>query len=160
MVEEERYNPIASVMEFWDKVVADMSATAEEYRNEGWETLELHPGDVATMSKGGEDDKYGLDVLIPGDEMDEVQDMIQNRGIEFDSFEVYKAMGSELMYAVIVMKDSSKDIALLYPVYYQPDSKMLHDAREEGVLYSYIRNLTKEKVVELSHDDPSLFFRE
>lgn len=160
MVEEERYNPIASVMEFWDKVVADMSATAEEYRNEGWETLELHPGDVSTMSKGGDDDRYGIDVLVPGKEMEKIHELVEKRGVEFDSFEVYKAMGSELMYAVIAMKDEGNEVALLYPVYYPPDSKILHEARDEGVMYSYIRNLTEEEVIKLSHDDPSLFFPE
>lgn len=39
--------PPDAVMEFWDTFIEDVEATAEEYRESGWDVLELHPGDIA-----------------------------------------------------------------------------------------------------------------
>jgi hypothetical protein len=38
--------PPDAVMEFWDTFIEDVEATAQEYRESGWEVLELHPGDI------------------------------------------------------------------------------------------------------------------
>lgn len=38
------------VVDHWEAVIEDMAVTAEEYREAGRETVELHPGDVTTLT--------------------------------------------------------------------------------------------------------------
>ena len=146
-------------MEFWDDVVADMEATAEAYESEGWETLQLHPGDVTTLAPDSEsdDDLFGLDVLVPNDEFDTVEGRVE-AGTTFDAYEVYSAAAEGLVLLVVAMEDRDEEFAVLYPAYYdvQNAQEMLTRAREEGELFSYLRTLTNERV-EFVHDDPSVF---
>ncbi|MFC6725160.1 hypothetical protein ACFQE1_12435 [Halobium palmae] len=46
-------HPLSGALDAWERVVDDMEATAAEYREEGWETLELHPGDVTPIPHDG-----------------------------------------------------------------------------------------------------------
>jgi len=149
--------PNVEAMDFWDEVIADMEATAAEYRDRGWEVLELHPGDVTVRPEG---DRIGLDVLVPDDEFEELGETIAG-GVSFDSYRVYRTDREGLVFAVVAMEDTDTDTAVVYPVYYdldQPDTNdVLDRARAEGELRSYLRIL-KGEYVELTHEDPSLFF--
>ncbi len=150
-------------MNFWDDILADMEATAAEYDERGWETLQLHPGDVVALSgetpEGDRTERFGLDVLVPDDEFEEIEALVTG-GVAFDTYEVYKAVAGGLVLLVVAMEDTDAETALLYPAYYRirdDDTTTLFDrAREEGALYSYLRRLDNRHV-ELRHDDPSLF---
>lgn len=155
--------PNVEAMEFWGDIVADMEATAAEYDERGWETLQLHPGDVAVLPgetpEGERTAKFGFDVLVPDNEFEELEALVTG-GVAFDTYEVYKAAAGGLVLLVVAMEDTDEEAVLLYPAYYRvadPDTEKLFDrAREEGVLYSFLRRLD-DRHVELRHDDPSLF---
>jgi hypothetical protein len=53
--------PPEAVTERWQEVLADAAAVAAEYREAGWETLVVSPGDVTPL----DGDPFGLDVLAP-----------------------------------------------------------------------------------------------
>jgi len=56
----------AGIREHWDDLVDDVAATAEGLREEGWDVLELHPGDVTVVTGA----RSGFDVLVPDDEFE------------------------------------------------------------------------------------------
>ncbi|PSQ17656.1 hypothetical protein BRD00_06855 [Halobacteriales archaeon QS_8_69_26] len=145
-------------MDHWDQVIGDMEATAAEYEDQGWATLQLHPGDVTPLS-GEHSDRVGMDVLVPDPEYEALESMLGS-GIEFGDYRVYKNQQGSVVFALLAMEDASTEQAVLVPLFYSvsnPDTMdVLDRAREEGVLRSYVRRLQGD-FVELAHDDPELF---
>lgn len=53
----------------WNTVVEDAAATTDEYRDVGWEVVEIYPGNIALMSGEHENvDRYGLDLVVPAED--------------------------------------------------------------------------------------------
>lgn len=142
----------------WEETVADMEATAEQYREEGWTVLEVHPGDVAALSPG-RTDRWGLDLLVPDDEFEELHRWVEADGCRFDAFEVYRGEGGGVVYAVVAMQDIDAGRAVLFPVYYDPAraSALLDAAVDEGEMRTHLRPLANDPVVTFTQTDPSLF---
>jgi hypothetical protein len=141
--------------EFWGDVVADMEATAVEYRDRGWETLELHPGDVTIV----DGERTGIDVLLPDDEYRELESTLAD-SVSFDGYQVYRAARGGTTFAVVAVEDTDAEIAVVYPVYYsfsKPQVRaVIRNARHAGMLRSYLRRLDGD-FVELVHEDPDPF---
>lgn len=152
-------NPFAKLSNHWEDMLADMEATAEEYREQGWQTLELHPGDVTALAPDEEDDTFGLDVLVPGDEFDDLEARVEG-GASFDSYQVFRGEGSGLVLLVVAMEDEANELAVLFPAYFDPsqNSEFREAAMAEGAMYSHVRPLDKRNIVTFTHDDPELFF--
>jgi len=144
-------------MEFWDDIIADMEATADEYEEAGWETLQLHPGDVTTLSPDDDSDMFGLDVLVPNNEFDAVEAHLED-DVSFDAYEAYRATGEGLVLLVVAMEDHDAEVAVLYPTYYDPSNAqaMLTAAERAGEMRTYLRTLTNERI-EFTHDEPANF---
>ena len=144
----------ARVMGVWEEVIADMEATAAEYREEGWEVLELHPGDVTVL----DGERYGLDVLVPGDEFRELETLTGETG--FDSYEVYRAANDGMVFALVVLESPEHERAVCCPTYYERNQigELQRRASEEGVMYTHVRPLSDDRAVTFTHDDPTLFF--
>ncbi|WP_256298004.1 DUF7529 family protein [Haloarchaeobius salinus] len=145
-----------AAVEAWERVVEDLEATAAEYRDDGWEVVELHPGDVTPLPPDHE--RFGLDVLVPGDEYETVSAMVTDTGAAFDEFEVFRAVHAGHVFLVVAVEDGSREQVLLVPVYYG-----IKDAKEttEGVLERdtfpvHIRPLTIEDVVTVEPSEPEL----
>jgi hypothetical protein len=153
------HNPFARLSDHWEDILSDMEATADEYREQGWETMELHPGDVTALAPDEEDDTYGLDVLVPGDEFDELEARVEG-GASFDSYQVFRGEGSGLVLLLVVMEDEESELAALFPAYFDPgqSTDMREAALSSGTMYSHVRPLDKRNVVTFAHDDPALFF--
>lgn len=174
------------VVDHWERVIDDMAATAEEARNAGTETIELHPGDVTTLTPAsrspdyaqsvgaGEDlggqspegqspegsEEYGFDVIVPGEEFERLRDLVAEHG--FDSYEVFRAEASGVVFAVVALESSDGAAAVFVPTYYEVAdvSDLREAAREQGELYTRVRTLSGEEVVTFTHDDPAPFFPE
>lgn len=155
-------HPLTGVLDVWEGVVEDMEATAAEYRDEGWETLELHPGDVTALPSVEErkQGRFGLDVLVPGDEYEAVSELVET--VEFDEYEVFRAQEGGVVFAVLVTQSTAAKQAVLTPLYYAVEdaSLMLDRAREEGVLYTHVRPLSGEEHVTFTQEEPELLFPE
>ncbi|UPV75979.1 hypothetical protein M0R89_07940 [Halorussus limi] len=143
--------------EFWDDIVGDMEATADEYETEGWETLQLHPGDVTALVPEEDDDRFGIDVLVPDDEFAELESLLEGE-VSFDSYEAFRAMADGLVLFVVAMEDPDAEVAVLYPAYYDAENArgMLAAAEQAGEMRTYVRTLTNEQV-EFTHEDPENF---
>lgn len=143
--------------EFWDDIISDMEATADEYEAEGWDTLQLHPGDVTALVPDETDNRFGIDVLVPDDEFGELEALIEG-GVAFDAYEAFRAMADGLVLFVVAMEDRDREVAVLYPAYYDAQNAqgMLTAAENAGEMRTYVRTLTEEQI-EFTHDQPQNF---
>jgi hypothetical protein len=148
------HNPFDRVVEPWEAVMGDMEATAEEYREADWGVLELHPGDVTVL----DGERYGLDVLVPGDEYERLAEIAEAG--TFDSYEVYRASESEIVFALAVLEDPASEQAVCCPVYYEESEadEMVRRADAEGRMFTHIRPLANDEAVTFAYEDPGLFF--
>lgn len=147
-------NPFERVVEPWEAVMEDMAATATGYREAGYSVLELHPGDVAVEN----DERYGLDVLVPGEEYDELERV--TAAATFDSYEVYHAREAGMTFLLLVLTDPEAEQAVCCPAYYDDRDVEALERRShaEGAMHTHVRPLDHETWVTFTHDEPDLFF--
>lgn len=149
-------DPVAT---HWEAVRSDLTATAAEFEDRGWETLALEPGDVAALA--GEDvDRPGFDVLVPDDEFENLLAVVE--GATFDASDVYATEAGDTVFLLVAMRDDDGETAVLFPLYYRRggDSvEALRDhAEETGTVRTLLRPLQRDRVVTFEHDEPALFF--
>ena len=147
-----------SVMQFWDEVVDDMEATAEEYRESGWDPIELHPGDVTALPPDHE--RFGLDVLVPDDEFETVRAAVEAEDASFDDVEVYRASTGGTVFLVVAVRDEATSTVALVPAFYgvREAQETLEGANERGELPVHLRTLSNEEIVTFEPDDPTPLF--
>ncbi len=175
--------PPDAVLEQWEAFVDDVEATADQYRDEGWSVLELHPGDVTPQpgshdrrfdgsTGGGEGrderqtdesdlERVGFDVLVPDDEFENLEDLV-DAGFEVTRYELYRGDGDASAFALVVELDESTQQAVLVPLYYQPSdvATLSRLADERGELETHVRPLSRRRVIAFSHREPETFFGE
>ena len=157
-------HPLDGVMELWEDVIDDMEATAEEYREDGWEAYELHPGDVTTLPSGQTqdggfaDDRVGLDVVVPGEEFERIEPLVEEG--RFDSYEAFRAEAGGVVFLVVAMKDQQAKRAVLVPAYYRVENarEMLVRAEERGEMRMWVRPLDDSRQVVFGQDSPDALF--
>lgn len=144
-------------MDHWEKVIEDMEATASEYERDGWETLLLHPGDVAVLN-GADGAGPGLDVVVPDPEFRDLVAAIDG-DVEVEAVDVYRASVASTTFLVIVLEYTG-ELAVFVPVYYRTAGPKietaLRRAHDDGEFVTRLRRLAGESVI-ISHEDPSLF---
>lgn len=164
----DRSNPFDRVVEPWEGVIADMEGVAAGYRETGWAVIELHPGDVAALDGRDEDDgdsegegRFGLEVLVPDDEFDRLDGWIE-AGARFDSYEIYRTVESGIVFLLVLLTDEASERAVCVPAYYETSKvgKLRERAEREGVFFTYVRRLRRDRVITFTQDDPDLFFPE
>ncbi|WP_435145503.1 DUF7529 family protein [Halobaculum sp. P14] len=153
-------HPLAGVEDFWQDVMDDMEATAEEYRDAGWDVLALHPGDVTalpTASAQATPDRVGLDVLLPGDEFEELEGLVAETDAEFDEYDAYRAETDDVVFLVVAMKSESAGAAVVFPLYYAVSeaAPMLKQVARIGELRTYLRPLDDSSRVLFTQQEPS-----
>ncbi|NHN41579.1 hypothetical protein G9C85_08005 [Halorubellus sp. JP-L1] len=162
-VDPEAHLPPEGVLDHWDAVVSDMEATAAEYREDGWQVVELHPGDIGVLSgQHATVDRYGLDLVVPGERAREIQDLVEAPDAAFDACSVFRAVEAGIVFLVVVLEDADREIAVVSPAFYDSDDEtaqdMIEAATREGEMRTHVRDLASEHVSTFTHDDPSLFF--
>ena len=152
-------HPLEGMTDLWENTIDDMEATAEELREAGWETVEIHPGAVTPLPRletddGYEDDRTAFDVLAPGNEFEAVQDAVD--GAEFDEYEAYNAQTNEVVFAVVVMKAEDAGRAVLIPIYYKVEEaeETVDRIEAEGESRLYVRPLDDSERVLFVQQSP------
>jgi hypothetical protein len=172
-------HPLSGVTDRWDDTIADMEATAEAFREEGWETVELHPGAVTPLPAGETDGGYvdpriGLDVLVPGDEFEAVKDAVggiedgdgeattAETGTEYDEYEVFRAQTGEVVFLVVVMKSQETGQAVLIPLYYDATDaeETLRLVRDRDEMQLFVRPLDDNERVLFTQQEPDALLPE
>ncbi|RLM89817.1 hypothetical protein D3D02_08115 [Halobellus sp. Atlit-38R] len=147
--------PNVHAQEGWPAVIEDMEATAAEYRDRGWTTLELHPGDSVLVDS---ERRTGIDVLLPGPEFEELERLVERRS--FRDVEVFRAAGDGLMYLLVAERDPETETAVFVPAYYDPGATdTVESIRETGAMRLFCRRLNDDTVT-FVHDDPEPFLPE
>lgn len=148
----DRYPP--AVADRWEDLLADARATAEEYREDGWDVRLFHPGDVVPLT----DDPFGLDVLLPSNEFEELRDLVD--GTTIDETRVFRAEDDGVRFYVLVLEAAETDEAVVVPAFLALSEAPALERRatDEGVMYTHLRPLSTDVRVTVSHEDPTLFF--
>lgn len=148
-------SPDESVMSNWDQVVTSMENIEEEYRDEGWSTLLIHPGNVEPL--GDKEVEAEFDVLVPDNEYEELQDWMDEGG-EPTEFEIYKNAEDGVMYAVVVATDPQTSLALILPLHYDHTerSSLMASAQEAGTVRIDLRPLSGGGIT-LTFDSDTFF---
>ncbi|MFB6235444.1 MAG: hypothetical protein ABEH81_10840 [Halopenitus sp.] len=157
----DREQPVEGLQDIWERVEDDLDATATEYREAGWDVTRLNTGDVTALPTGKagvESDRVGLDALVPGDEFEALQDLVDDH--TFDEYETYRGESSGLVVLVLAMLDTDDGVAVLLPLFYRTDEAeaWLDAAEEAGETHTYVRPLDDHARVVFSHEDPTAFF--
>ncbi|MCG1001845.1 MULTISPECIES: hypothetical protein [Halobacterium] len=139
----------------WQAVVEDMAATADAYRERGWTTLELHPGDSVLVDS---ESRTGLDVLLPGDEYEDLEALADDAS--FTDVDVFRASEGTTTYLLVVEKDPDSETAVFVPAYYDESSaEKLDTVRANGELRLFCRRLNDD-YVEFVHENVAPFLSE
>ena len=140
----------------WQAVLEDMAATAEAYRDRGWTTLELHPGDSVLVDS---EFRTGLDVVLPGDEYEDLEAVAADA--TFADVDVFQAATDTTTYLLVVEKDPDSETAVFVPAYYDTASsaEKLDTIRENGELRLFCRRLNDD-YVEFVHENVDPFLPE
>jgi hypothetical protein len=148
----ERFEAVSSR---WDAVVDEMRATAELHRSNGYETVEIHPGDVTVV---GPDDagRTGFDVLAPDGEFEHLHGLTATH--EFDTYEVLRGTTETMVFALVRLE--SDHAVVFVPLYYErPTLSTLQECvAAEGALATTVRPLRNDRAVTFSHAEPEPFF--
>jgi hypothetical protein len=161
-------NPFERVVGPWERVIDDMHATAAQYRGDGREVVECHPGDVATLTgeprtaaeltgnaDPAEERRLGLDVVVPGDEFAAVREALGDRSP--DRVEVFRATGNGLVFLLLVL--AANERVVLLPVYYdRGDVAALRSIARDGGFRVHVRPLVDDERVTVTVDDPEPCF--
>lgn len=133
----------------WQSVIEDMASTADAYRDRGWRTLELHPGDSVLVDSAY---RTGLDVLLPGSEYEELESLASSRA--FTDAEVFAAETGGVRYLLLVETDPDTEAAVFVPAYYEParSQSALKTVVENGELRVFCRRLNDDYVA-FEHDE-------
>jgi hypothetical protein len=158
-------HPLAGAVDRWEAVIDDMEATATEYREAGWTAVELHPGDVTPLPpvRGADaldDDRVGLDVLVPDDEFAAVEAVADTAA--FDSYEAYRAQAGSVVFAVAAIEATASETVVLVPLYYRAADarEMATRALDRGRLDLFVRTLSDDRRVVFSQTEPQLLLPE
>jgi hypothetical protein len=142
-------------MAWWDRLLEEMSAEAAAYEADGWETLELHTGDVTP--RDGSVDELALDVLIPDNEFATLESVLED-GI--DGYDLLLSTPGEYVAFLLALEDSARELAILVPAYYSRNddsaATLLRKAVEAGELSLILRTLTDDRV-EVTLEEPERF---
>jgi hypothetical protein len=146
--------PPSAVTDRWQELLEDADAIAAEYRDDGWETLVVHPGDVTPVTG----DPFGLDVLAPGDEFETLEALVE--AATFDTSHVYRTEEGGVRFFIVASEATAEETAVVVPAFLaaREETELAERATEAGVMYTHIRPLSDETRVTFSHDDPELFF--
>jgi hypothetical protein len=183
-VSENADHPMTGHNDRWETIIDEMSATATEYRNAGWKTLELHPGDILPLpSENGTDrtdldssesadhtpteesttqdtseshTRVGLDIIIPDNEFTQLAEITS--GETFDEYESFRAEKGDVVFVVAAIKASASDTVVFVPLYYQASDaeRMTQRAITRGEIKLFVRPLSNDRQVVFSQSRPEL----
>jgi len=153
----EKFNRMNKALVSWGEVLDEIEELAEQYDQEGWQTLILHPGDV--VPRPAEDNtEPSFRLVVPDSELDELAKLVEEKqGI--DEFEIHGAATDEVEYFLIILKSQSHKRAIFYPVFYDPDidTEFMNELKDSQTVQSVITNLNKTQKFVFAHNKPSLF---
>ncbi len=142
-----------AVADEWAELLADAEAMAGRYREEGWTAVVVTTRDAAAV----DDDLFGLDVLVPDDEYERIEDIVETGAV--DRTHAFRTDAAGVRLLVVVAEATAAEEAVLVPAYLSlEDVETLRErADTEGTMYTHVRTLATDTRVTVQHEDPELF---
>ncbi|GAB7092833.1 hypothetical protein JCM18237_31040 [Halorubrum luteum] len=139
----------------WRTLLEEVTTIAEELDDTGWRTVRIRPGQVTTSM---DSETFGVRLVIPSNDFEELADAVE-AAAGFERFEIYKRTTGGRVYAVVVERDPSSKVAVLYPLYYSlaERDELVEKATQKKTIPTYLSTLQGERVV-FTHE-PNEFFR-
>lgn len=136
--------PNVNAADGWQNVITEMESTAETYRNRGWTTVELHPGDSVFVDSA---ERLGVDVVLSGEEYETLETTVAAH--EFTDVEVFRAVREGMVYLLIVERAPEAQTVVFVPAYYalQGTETTRETVRDEDELTLFCRRLTDTYVL-------------
>lgn len=128
--------------EAWSRTLEQMEAIADDRTSEGWETVPVMAAHTDTVSRDMRDhDRFGLTHIIPNNHVEEFEQTFDPES--FNEYLVYNRGVEGFMYAVIEWIDPEHERVILIACRYDMTlaGGMVESAKEEGVLYSYVKTI-------------------
>ncbi|MCU4741042.1 DUF7529 family protein [Natronoglomus mannanivorans] len=144
--------------ESWSAFLEEAGAVADEYRDDGWDVIDVQPGDVTPVDVP-DHERFGFSVLVPDSEYDAVESFVEDESIAFETSEVFYHTAGETVFVLAVELDETAETAVVIPLYYRrPRTReLVTTALENGELPVHVRRLSVDQWVTFAHDEPSLF---
>ena len=147
--------------EAWGATLDDMTALADEYEEEGWETVRIPAGSTGTFGPGDlkdDDDAFGIAYVLPGDKAEDVSELFEQSS--FPEYEVYRAENDGLVYMVTALLAPDIETAVFVAGAWEQRTALncATTAIDRGRMYSYLQKLDGTLVGVVEHDDPEKFF--
>ncbi|AEH36387.1 DUF7529 family protein [Halopiger xanaduensis] len=153
----------------WDELREDAAAIAEEYGDDGWDTVVLEPAAV-DAAPSETDERGGLEAIVSETEYGLLEALVERDDVAVDEAEVYyrPSEGDERRFALAVERDTSRGIAVCLPLTYRLTEAQTHAVFEtalaDGELLVHVRSsdgpADADQRVTFSHDDPLLFLED
>ncbi|MFC5972964.1 hypothetical protein ACFPYI_16645 [Halomarina salina] len=152
-MDRDKLNRMNKASVHWERLLDGMDAIAADYRDEGWETLVLHPGDVSVFVDDEPGSKTGFRLVVPQSELDAVAELVGDAATRYDEFEVYRGDTEGLVLCTVAVKSADDASTILYPVYYDSgtDQRFVESMADGGMVYSEITNLGKSSIFSFVH---------
>jgi hypothetical protein len=148
------FGPSSPLLErHWEALLDDAAATAEIYREEGWDVLELHPTDAAALTDA---EAPGIEVTVPTNEFERLDSWVEDG--RFGAYEVYRAETGRV-FLLVVARDETRRRVVCVPAHYgfESVSALADRADATSRFLTHVLGSGGERVT-LTHDDPGPFF--
>jgi hypothetical protein len=144
-----------------DRLMSELHEIADQFEEDGWETIRIKPGAVTALS-GKKRDRFGLDVIVSRDTFDEIFEMHEASEPDSSSYELFKRQSAGRLYFIVGIKYPDAETIVFYPsiTSLEQSEEMFETVRERGEMRTRLRPLSKENIIVISHDDPELFYPE
>jgi hypothetical protein len=143
----------------WSQTLEDMAAMAEDREAAGYEVLTLQAGNTAPKGpEQGETERWGLFYVIPGEDADTFQDLLERA--DFEETGVYQQSIGRYTFIVTECIDHEAELDLLIAGSYRrraaPD--LVRSALDREGMYTHVTKLDGTHLGSVEHEDASAFF--
>jgi hypothetical protein len=138
--------------EYWDRMLEDVAASADEHRRAGYRTVVLDPEASGTVDR----EEPGLAVVVPPAEFAELDGVVSVR--EVDEYEVLRGETPRQIHVLVQFYTADGDAAVLLPAAVDRDALTALREAVGDTFYLHVTPPEDDETVTFTLDDPSLFF--
>lgn len=147
----------------WQATIDDMNALAEEFREEGWDTvITAIAGDSAPEPpEDGPSGRFGIVHVLPETESEQIREAVAD-GEGFPKYDVFRAEREGRVFLVTEFLDPETSTAVFVAGNFERHRAvgLVRAAKEEGKIFSHLQKLDGTVVATFEHDDLTKFFPE
>ncbi len=140
--------------EAWAQTLEEMSALAEDRREDGWDVYTLRASQTDPVTRDMRDhDRFGLMHILPKSDWQTITELYDED--EFTEYLVYGSKVSQRLFGVIEFIDPNRKRSIMLANSYALSRTRGLDANAEeaGVLYSYFKKIDGTIIGSFEHEE-------